>query len=81
VFPFRRSWIAIGVLAAFDAAFLIPAVITFGSTCARTSGSTAERWPRAVPSQNDGLSAVCSQFDPKVNSSRFQNATFTICWH
>jgi hypothetical protein len=29
VFPFQRSWIAIGVLAAFDAAFLIPAVTTF----------------------------------------------------
>jgi hypothetical protein len=29
VLPFRRSWIAIAVLAAFDAAFIIPAVITF----------------------------------------------------
>ena len=28
VFPFQRSWVAIAVLAAFDAAFLIPAVIT-----------------------------------------------------
>jgi hypothetical protein len=27
--PFQRSWIAIGVLIAFDAAFLIPAVTTF----------------------------------------------------
>ena len=29
IMPFRRSWIAIAVLAAFDAAFIIPAVITF----------------------------------------------------
>ena len=29
VFPFRRSWIAIGILAVFDAIFLIPAVTTF----------------------------------------------------
>jgi len=29
VLPFRRSWIAIGVLAAFDLVFLIPAVTTF----------------------------------------------------
>jgi len=29
VLPFRRSWIAIGVLAAFDVVFLIPAVTTF----------------------------------------------------
>jgi hypothetical protein len=29
VFPFRKSWIAIGVLAAFDAVFLVPAVMTF----------------------------------------------------
>jgi hypothetical protein len=29
VFPFRKSWVAIGVLAAFDLVFLVPAVITF----------------------------------------------------
>ena len=29
VLPFRRSWIAIAVLAAFDGVFLIPAVLTF----------------------------------------------------
>jgi hypothetical protein len=29
VLPFRRSWIAIGVLAGFDLAFLVPAIITF----------------------------------------------------
>lgn len=29
VLPFRRSWIAIAVLAAMDTAFLIPAVLTF----------------------------------------------------
>ena len=29
VLPFRRSWIAIAVLAAMDAAFIIPAIITF----------------------------------------------------
>jgi len=29
VLPFRRSWIAIGVLAAFDLIFLIPAITTF----------------------------------------------------
>jgi len=29
VFPFRRSWVAIGVLAAFDLVFLMPAVMTF----------------------------------------------------
>lgn len=29
VLPFRRSWIAIGVLAAMDVAFLLPAVFTF----------------------------------------------------
>jgi hypothetical protein len=28
VLPFRRSWIAIAILAAFDLAFLIPAVLT-----------------------------------------------------
>jgi len=28
-FPFRKSWVAIGVLAAFDLVFLLPAVITF----------------------------------------------------
>jgi len=29
VMPFRRSWTAIAILAAFDAAFIVPAVITF----------------------------------------------------
>jgi hypothetical protein len=29
VFPFRKSWVAIGVLAAFDLVFLVPAVMTF----------------------------------------------------
>jgi hypothetical protein len=29
VLPFRRSWIAIGLLAVFDVIFIIPAVITF----------------------------------------------------
>ena len=29
VMPFRRSWVAIAILAAFDAVFIIPAVITF----------------------------------------------------
>ena len=29
VLPFKRSWVAIAVLAAMDAAFIIPAVITF----------------------------------------------------
>jgi hypothetical protein len=29
VFPFRRSWVVIGVIAAFDAVFIIPAVTTF----------------------------------------------------
>jgi hypothetical protein len=29
VFPFRRSWMAIAVLAAFDLVFLVPAVLTF----------------------------------------------------
>jgi hypothetical protein len=29
VFPFRRSWIAIGLLAVFDAIFLFPAITTF----------------------------------------------------
>ena len=29
VLPFRRSWIAIGVLAAFDLVFLLPAIMTF----------------------------------------------------
>jgi len=29
VMPFRRSWIAIAVLAAMDAAFILPAVFTF----------------------------------------------------
>lgn len=29
VLPFRRSWVAIALLAAFDAAFIVPAVITF----------------------------------------------------
>jgi len=29
VFPFRKSWIAIGVLAAMDAVFLVPAALTF----------------------------------------------------
>jgi hypothetical protein len=29
VLPFRRSWIAISILAAFDIAFLIPAIMTF----------------------------------------------------
>ena len=29
VLPFRRSWVAIGVLAAFDLVFLVPAVLTF----------------------------------------------------
>lgn len=29
ILPFRRSWIAIAVLAAMDAAFIIPAIITF----------------------------------------------------
>lgn len=29
VLPFRRNWIAIGVLAAFDLVFLIPAITTF----------------------------------------------------
>ena len=29
VLPFRRSWLAIGILAAMDTAFIIPAVLTF----------------------------------------------------
>lgn len=29
VLPFRRSWLAIGLLAAFDAVFIIPAVMTY----------------------------------------------------
>lgn len=29
VMPFRRSWVAIAILAAFDTAFIIPTVITF----------------------------------------------------
>jgi hypothetical protein len=29
VLPFRKSWVAIGVLAAFDLVFLLPAVMTF----------------------------------------------------
>jgi len=29
VFPFRKSWVAIAVLAAFDLVFLVPAVMTF----------------------------------------------------
>jgi hypothetical protein len=29
VLPFRRSWLAIGILAAFDAVFIVPAVLTF----------------------------------------------------
>ena len=29
VLPFQRSWVAIGVLAGFDAVFLVPAVLTF----------------------------------------------------
>lgn len=29
VYPFRRSWLAIGILAAFDLVFLIPAITTF----------------------------------------------------
>ena len=28
-FPFRRSWVAIGILAVLDAVFLIPAIATF----------------------------------------------------
>ena len=34
VMPFRRSWLAIGILAAFDIAFLIPAVMTFQQAAA-----------------------------------------------
>jgi len=37
VLPFRRSWIAIGVLAAFDLVFLIPAVITVRQAAAEWS--------------------------------------------
>lgn len=37
VYPFRRSWIAIGVLAAFDAVFLFPAVTTFRQAVAEWS--------------------------------------------
>ncbi len=29
VLPIKRSWLAIGILAAFDLAFLIPAITTF----------------------------------------------------
>jgi len=38
VFPFRRSWVAIGVLAVFDAAFIVPAVLTFNQA--------ADAWSR-----------------------------------
>ncbi len=34
VLPFRRSWVAIGVLAAFDLVFLIPAVTVFRQAAA-----------------------------------------------
>jgi hypothetical protein len=34
VFPFRKSWVAIGVLAAFDLVFLVPAVLTFRQAAA-----------------------------------------------
>jgi len=34
VFPFKRSWVAIGVLAAFDLVFLIPAILTFRQAAA-----------------------------------------------
>ena len=37
VLPFRRSWIAITVLAAMDIVFLIPAVTTFGQAAAEWS--------------------------------------------
>ena len=37
VMPFRRSWIAIAVVAALDAAFIIPAVITFGQAMSEWS--------------------------------------------
>jgi hypothetical protein len=37
VFPFRRSWIAIAVLAAFDVVFLVPAIITFRQAAAEWS--------------------------------------------
>jgi len=38
VFPFRKSWIAIGILAAFDAVFIIPAIFVFQQA--------AEGWAR-----------------------------------
>jgi hypothetical protein len=38
VLPFRRSWVAIAVVAAFDIAFLIPAILSFGQA-AREWGS------------------------------------------
>ncbi|HEY5775048.1 MAG TPA: hypothetical protein VIS57_03080, partial [Xanthomonadales bacterium] len=34
VLPFRRSWVAIVLVAAMDAAFIIPAVLTFGQAMA-----------------------------------------------
>ena len=37
VFPFRKSILAIGLLAAFDAAFLIPAVLTFHQAADRNN--------------------------------------------
>lgn len=37
VFPFRRSWLAIGVLAAFDLVFLAPAIMTFRQAAAEWS--------------------------------------------
>jgi hypothetical protein len=38
VLPFRRSWLAIGVVAAFDLVFLIPAIITFGQAAQEWGG-------------------------------------------
>lgn len=38
VFPFRRSWIAIGILLVFDIGFIIPAVLTFSEAAAEWRG-------------------------------------------
>jgi hypothetical protein len=38
VLPFRRSWVAVGVLAAFDLVFLIPAITTFRQAAQEWSG-------------------------------------------
>ncbi len=38
VLPFRRSWVAIGLLAVFDIAFIIPAILTFNQAADAWAG-------------------------------------------